>query len=161
MSAITSSVMLAQTTGLVQFNGGGTQYVVSASNGTLYAFFVDTASDIQYKCSFNNGTTWSTASTFSGAQTITQLSVWYDGWSGINDGHIHVAWVDSALDDVVYKRLNTVEHTTSSAVTSSIATSTNTNGALSICRARGGMLYIAWNIDGGTETGFVTSSNTG
>lgn len=161
MSAITSSVMLAQTTGLVQFNGGGTQYVVSASNGALYAFYVDTASDIQYKRSFNNGTTWSTASTFSGAQTITQLSVWYDGWSGINDGHIHVAWVDSVLDDVVYKRLNTVGNTTSSAVSASTALSTATNGALSICRARGGMLYIAWNIDGGTETFFVTSSNTG
>lgn len=161
MSVITGSVLLAQTTGLVQFNGAGTQYVVSASNGVLYAIILSDNSDIYYKRSFNNGMTWTTASSFSGATTTTQLSVWYDRWSGIDDHMIHMAFVNSADDDVKYRYLNTNTNTLGSLVVAAAHASTAANGALSICRSRGGDLFIAYNIDGGTETGFVTSSDTG
>jgi len=160
---ITGSVQAAQTSGITQWNGAGTQYIVSASNGALYLFYIATDGDIYYRKSFNGGMTWGIPVTVSGAITATQLSVWYDRWSGINDDFVHICWSESAADDVTYRRLQTSASVDSlaTAVIAFAGASTAANGALSICRARGGNLGIAYNIDGGTEDGFVRSTDTG
>lgn len=145
------------------FNGGSTNYMISASNGYLYNLFIDAASDIAFRKSNDHGISWSFPVNISGGITATQLSVWYDGWSGIPDGLIHVAYVESVLDDVTYRRIDTLNNDAiSSAAIAFAGASTAAGATLSICRARGGNLYITFNIDNGLEDGFVTSSiNTG
>lgn len=143
--------------------GGSTNYMISASNGYLYNICVGPASDIMFRKSIDHGISWGYPVKISGAISATQLSVWYDGWSNIPDGLIHVAYVESVSDDVLYARIDTLND--DDYIPSSVAysgSSTAANATLSICRAYGGNLYIVYNIDGGVEDGFVTSSiNTG
>jgi len=154
--------LLAQTNGLTQFNMGGSTYLVQTNSGVLYAIYLDTNADVSFKKSTNGGKTWSSNTVISGAITGVQLSVWYDRWSGINADLIHVCWSESGLDDVSYRSIDAANNDTLSAITIAFAgASTATTGTLSIARARGGNLGIIFNIDGGTETGYAKSTNTG
>lgn len=156
-------VIAAQTTGLVQFNGGGTQYLVQKSDGTLVLFYVDTGSDVAVRYSTNRGLTWSTP-TIVFAGTVTALSVWYDRWSGISADLVHVAYTESATDDTLYKYVDIADPSLfvlSTQTTIFAGTSTATGGNLSITRARGGNLYCHTMIDAGAEGGFYRSTDVG
>lgn len=159
--SIDYNVMMDRTVA-AHFNGGSTNYMISASNGYLYNVYVDTASDISFRKSVDHGMSWSPPTVISGPITATQLSVWYDGWSAIDTGIIHVAYVESVRDDVSYRSIDTINNdVTSSATIAFAGASTAAGAAMTICRATGGNLYIVYNIDATTELGFATSSNVG
>lgn len=154
-----ADVIVAQTTGLVQFNGGGTQYVIQANNGALYLVYVDTGSDVAFRKSTNKGLTWS-APVVVFAGTVTAISVWYDRWSDISADLIHVAYQESATDDTLYRTIDTASSDALSTQTTIFAGATTaTGGWLSITRARGGNVYCYTCIDAGAEGGFFRLPN--
>lgn len=154
-----ADVLAAQTTGLVQFNGGGTQYLVKANNGSLYLIYVDTGSDVAFKKSDNGGLTWGNP-TVVFAGTTTAISVWYDRWSNISADLIHIAYTESATDDTLYRTINTASSDALSTQTVIFAgASTATGGHLSITRAVGGNVYCKTVIDAGAEGGFYRLPN--
>lgn len=143
----------------IQYSGAGTNYVVQTLNGDMYIVFVDTGSDVFYTKSTNGGITWQNpVSVFTG--TVTNLSVWYDRWSGISADLIHIAYTESATDDTLYRTINAGNSDTLSTQTTIFAgTSTANGGFLTIARARGGNVYCRTMIDAGTEGGFYRLPN--
>jgi hypothetical protein len=94
------------------------------------------------------------------AGTTTALSVWYDRWSNISAGLIHLAYQESVTDDTFYRTINTESSDALSTQTVILlGTSTAAGGAVSICRSRGGNVYCATMIDAGAEGGFLRLPN--
>lgn len=134
------------------YSGAGTRYVVEANNGDLYCIYLDFALDVVYRKSTDDGVTWgSPVAIFTGSAT--QLSVWFDRWSGISAGLIHVAYTESITDDTFYRTINTESSDSLSTQTTIFAgASTALTGALSITRARGGNVFCMVCIDAGAES---------
>lgn len=150
---------MAQTTGLLQFTGGGSQYLVQTPAGVLYLFYVDTGRDLAFKKSSDGGLSWS-AATVVFAGTITGFSVWYDRWSGINADLIHLAYTESGGSDTLYRTVNAGSGDALSTQTTIFAGASQAAGqGLSITRARGGNVYCKTTIDAGAEGGFYRLPN--
>lgn len=141
------------------FAGGGTNYVVETPAGVLYIVFIDASSDVSYTKSTDGGLSWA-APTVVFAGTATNLSVWYDRWSGISAGLIHCAYTESGASDTLYRTIDTESSDTLSTQTTIFAgTSTASGGHLSIARGRGGNVYCKTCIDAGAEGGFFRLPN--
>lgn len=140
------------------YTGAGVNYIIQTPSGVLYMVFVETSTDVFFKKSVDNGTTWSIAtSIFTG--TVTNLAVWYDRWSNISAGLIHIAYTDSGTDDTLYRTIDTESSDALSTQTVIFAgTSTAAGGHLSITRAVGGNVYCKTVIDAGAEGGFYRLS---
>lgn len=146
-------------TGPANFNGASTQYVVSTPAGVLYVVYVDSQSDVVFRKSSDGGVSWSD-STVVFAGTTTAVSVWYDRWSGISAGLIHIAYQESATDDTLYRTVNTESSDALSTQTVIFAGASTAAGChMSITRARGGNVYCKTVIDAGTEGGFYRLAN--
>lgn len=154
-----ADVLFAQTTGLVQFNGGGTSYVVQTPDGVDYLIYVDTLSDLAFRKSTDGGLTWSVPTViFTGS--VVSFAVWYDRWSNIAAGLIHLAYTESGTSDTLYRTINTESADALSTQTVIFAgTSAAGGGMLSITRARGGNVYCRTMIDAGAEGGFYRLPN--
>lgn len=155
-----ADVLAGQTTGIVQFNGAGTQYIVQSIANALYLFYVDTGSDLAYKKSTDGGLTWGDpVIIFAG--TVVGFAVWYDRWSNISAGLIHLAYTESGASDTLYRTVNTESADALSTQTVIFAgTSAVTTGSqISITRARGGNVYCRVCIDAGAEGGFFRLPN--
>lgn len=157
-----ADVMVAQTTGVLQFTGGGTPYLVVTPTGVMYAIYVDTGSDLAFKKSLDYGLTWS-APTVIFAGTVVAFSVWYDRWSGIAAGMIYCAYSESGGSDILFRTINTESADALGTQTTVFAgTSTAAGGAFSICRARSsGAIRVAGSIDAGAEDGAWESGDGG
>lgn len=154
-----ADVLAAQTTGLLQFTGGGSQYVVETPAGVLYLVYVDTGSDLAFKKSTDGGLSWS-AATVVFAGTITGFSVWYDRWSGIAADLIHLAYTESGGSDTLYRTIDAASADALSTQTTIFAGTSQAAGqGLSITRARGGNVYCKTTIDAGAEGGFFRLPN--
>lgn len=154
-----ADLTVAQTTGVLQFTGGGHSYVVHANNGASYLFFVDTGSDLAFKKSVDGGLTWSLPTVIL-AGTIVSFAVWYDRWSGLSADLIHLAYTDGADSDTKYRTVNTASADALSTQTVIFAgTSSAGGGSLTIARSRGGNVYCRTTIDAGVEGGFFRLPN--
>lgn len=154
-----ANILVAQSTGLVQFNGGGVNYIVQTDAGVLYLVYVDSGSDVAFRKSSNGGLSWE-APTIVFAGTVTALSIWYDRWSDIAAGLIHCAYQESATDDILYRTINTESSDAlSTQTTIFLGASTAAGGWMSITRARGGNVYCYGCIDAGAEGGFFRLPN--
>ncbi len=142
-----------------QHTGAGTNFVVKDNSGNFYLIFIDGAADVVWSKSTDGGITWTDeVSIFAGSAT--SLSIWYDRWSGIAAGLIHIAYTESGGADTLYRNLDTENSDTlSTQVTIFNGASTAASGALSICRARGGNVYCKTMIDNGVEGGFYRLPN--
>ena len=148
-----------------QRTGAGTNYVVVTPGGVIYVVYIEYPTPIvKFTKSSDGGLTWSTPTTVSAEDSCTQLSIWYDRWSGIAAGLIHCAWSELADgDDTHYRSIDTENSDTLSTETT-IATSTTAvaaGSAISIVRARGGNLYCKVTVDAGAEGGFFGSTDVG
>lgn len=147
-----------------QYTGAGSQYFVESISGDYYCIYINQATtDIEYRKSTDGGLSWGAAVTVITLGTTTQLSVWYDRWSNISAGLIHVVACDTTADDVVYRSIDTESSDSLSTQTVVFAATTalTASGSLSICRARGGNLYCVYDVDGGAEHGFSRSTDVG
>ena len=159
MATFRQDAALSSTAGLIQFNGGSVVHMVQTPTGVLYAIYIDSASDVVFKKSTNSGLSWSApVSVFAG--TATALAVWYDRWSNISAGLIHLAYTESVTDDTLYRTINTESSDALSTQTSIFAgASTATGGCLAITRAVGGNVYCKTVIDAAAEGGFYRLPN--
>jgi hypothetical protein len=151
--------IFAATSNAATFQGGGTNYLVETTGGVLYLIYIDTNIDVVFIKSTNGGFTWSTPTViFAGSATA--VSVWYDRWSNIAAGLIHVAYQESATDDTFYRTINTASSDAlSTQTTIFLGASTAAGGHLSITRAVGGNVYCKTVIDAGAEGGFFRLLN--
>jgi hypothetical protein len=141
------------------YNGAGSNYIVHANNGSVYVVYINTASDIVYKKSNDGGLNW-TVNIVVFAGSATQVSVWYDRWSGLATDLIHIAYTESATDDTLYRTINTASSDALSTQTVIFGgASTATGNFLSITRAVGGNVYCRTQIDAGVEGGFYRLPN--
>lgn len=141
------------------FGGAGTNYIVQTPAGVLYLVYTDFNLDLSWKKSMDGGLTWSVP-TLIFAGSLVSVSVWYDRWSNISAGLIHIAWTESGTDDTLYRTLNTESSDALSTQTTIFAGGTTAaGGALSITRAVGGNVYCATMIDAGAEGGFFRLPN--
>lgn len=154
-----ATVHVAQTN-LNTSAGAATNYIVQTPVGVLYFIYGDTGSDVAFKKSTDGGLTWSNP-TIVFAGTIISLSVWYDRWSGIAAGLIHIAYTETGGNDTLYRTINTESSDALSTQTTIFAgTSVVITGShLSIVRARGGNVYCKTQIDAGAEGGFFRLPN--
>jgi hypothetical protein len=154
---ITQSVLA--TANNAMFVGGGTTYSVCVdANTTRYVFYIDSNSDVAYIKSTDSGDSWADPVTvFTG--TTVQLAIWFDEWSGLSSGLIHIAYTENVTDDVLYRNLAIADDSLSTQTTIFAGDSSTGNGALSITRSRGGNLYCLYDIDAGTEHGFARALN--
>lgn len=146
----------------------GTNYVVQANNGSIYAFGIGLAqtgaltNQVYYIKSLDNGITWSAPVLIQTGLLGSQISIWYDRWSGLSSDYIHVAYTDETLDDCFYRNINTASGDALSAQTTIfLGASTASRPWMSISVARGGNIYCLVMIDGGTEETFVRSTDNG
>jgi len=140
--------------------GASVNYLIEANNGDLYFVYSSGSHvDVCFIKSTNGGLSWSQPTLiFTG--TATAVAVWYDRWSGIAAGLIHIAYTESATDDTLYRTINTESADALSTQTTIFAgTSTAGAGMLAISRARGGNVYCRTMIDAGAEGEFRRLAN--
>lgn len=156
-----ADIYVARSTGSHVY-GGAVNSLVQTPTGVLYLVYVDSNADVSFRKSTDGGLTWSLPVLVSSALSVTQLSIWYDRWSGISAGKIHCAYSESVIDDVFYRSINTESSDAlSSEITVFSGASTASGGALSVCAARSGYLYILVCIDAGAESEFARSTDGG
>lgn len=157
-----ADILVAQVvTGSANWDGGGTRYLVPLHSDplTIYCIYIDSQSDVAFRKSTDGGFSWG-APTVVFTGTTTALSVWYDRWSNISAGLIHLAYTESVTDDTLYRTINTESSDALSTQTTIFAgASTAPGGHLSITRAVGGNVYCKTVIDAGAEGGFYRLPN--
>jgi hypothetical protein len=141
-------------------------YLVKTSGGVIYALFISGVDNVLYWVkSSDGGFSWTNPATVKGiGASSSGWAVWYDAWTPGDSGTlIHIWTFDTTADDVTWRTLDTSSDTLSSEVV--VFAGATTGGAANTCisgtKAIGGNLYVAFDIDGGTETGFYRSVDAG
>ena len=128
-----------------------------------YMFGINGDSDLDYIKTTDGGKTWGTAvDVFTG--TVSAFDVWYDQWTPGDTGRtIHIWFIDDDADDPTYIRFNTADDTKSAAITvAALASAVPGRGVfISGTKAKGGNLYVAFDIDAGAEKGLYRSVDNG
>lgn len=137
---------------------------VKVSDSALYTFFTDNdGNDFFYSKSTDGGFTWGEPVVIrTGA--VDGVAVWYDKWTPSDTGtKVHLAYIDNGVDDVFYRSLDTSGDSlgTEATIFAGATAVSGVNTCIALTKARGGNLYCAFDIDGGTETGFYRSVDAG
>ena len=141
--------------------------LVWTDKDTGYIFFNDHFRDLHYRKTTDAGASWGTEVSIR-TGTVNSIAVWYDKWTKDDTGDvIHIAFVETITDDILYRSLDTSDDSLSGLVTvfdGASATDGSTVDAvpmISIVKARGGNIYVGGWIDGaisGGENGFWRST---
>lgn len=130
-----------------------------------YHFYISSIVDLHYKKSSDSGATWATRVDVK-AGTLSCGCVWYNRWTpGLSGTKIHCAYLDSNVDDVLYRELETATDVQGTEVqvvngaSYNLAASTWDLRCIAVSVARGGRIGILWSGDGGTELGLHTSDD--
>jgi len=156
-----ADVLIFQTASSEVYLGAGTKHLVETPSGVLYQFYCNTAFDLYYKKSTDNGFTWSQIKLFK-TGSVQGYALYADWWAGISGTLIHVWHTDDNVDDVFYNTLDTASDAVGTertvvALTSAVSTGSHITG----CIARGGYLFCHVCIDAGAEGGFYRSTDAG
>ena len=143
-------------------NCGQSNHIVYVSATDWYIFFISNDnSDVYYQKSDNSGLTWN-APVLIKATTGCGIAVWFDKWTPSDAGTlIHVAYMETAGSDVFYRSLDTASDTLGTEITvfAGASFSANANTCLSITKTREPKIIVAFDGDGGTETGTYESDD--
>ncbi|KKL86886.1 hypothetical protein LCGC14_1940240, partial [marine sediment metagenome] len=130
-------------------------------------FYVDGTTTLVYRKTTDGGASWGGKVTVASGGALNKFSVWYDRWTSGDDGTlIHIAFVRNSGDGTFYRNLDTSTDTfgilaTVAAYLNGSLVSAYTNTCCAITKARGGNLYIAYNVDAAPEEGFYRSIDAG
>lgn len=141
--------------------------LVKTPGGVWYQIFfspIDNGLYVTY--SSDGGFGWVSPALIKATGTNSIAALWYDKDTPSNTGTIiHIVYMDATSDDILYRPLDTaggvVSLGTETTVFAGVSTGSLANTALSITRAIGGNLYVAFDMDGGTEVGFYRSTDAG
>ena len=100
---------------------------------------------------------------------VDMITCWYTRWTNdLLDDEIHIVYVDNTTDDIFYTKLvfdGTITNPTptidDTGILAGSTTATTSGTHLSICVAESGYIYVAYNLDGGSEVGTLRSTNGG
>lgn len=159
-----ADIMVASSLAANFRNGTQAAYKVHTATA-VYVFQISSLDNgLHWSKSTDGEITWSDPVIVSVTGAVQGFAVWYDKWTPGNTGTIiHLAYFESTTDDVFYKQLDTNGDTLGSEITvfAGASTGTVTNTCIAITRAIGGNIYVAFDIDGGTEKGFYRSTDGG
>ena len=135
-------------------------YVIRVANDDLYKVFVlDQTQDIYWVKSTDGGFTWNEPTVIA-TGTIEVFGVWYDQWSTATGNLIYIVWLEAAV--IHFRTLDTSTDTLGTDVSAFTGVSQlNSLNIAGVTKAVGGNLFIAYDIDGGTENGMVRSTDAG
>lgn len=138
---------------------------VWVSPTTAYVVYIDSNIDLVYQKTGDGGATWD-APVVIRTGTVFKYSIWFDKWTPGDSGtKIHIAYMDSAVDDVFYRFLDTSGDSLGTERTVFAGASflnVAWNGSIiDITKARSGYLYIAFWADTSGELGFFRSTDGG
>src|SRR6056297_2782645 len=93
------------------FNYTGAQ-TVFVSDSVGYNFYRDSTGQCVYNKSTDAGDTWGTPVIVDSQTDCIRIVVWYDKWTpGDAGSNIHIATMDTSLDDLFYNRIDTTTDT--------------------------------------------------
>ena len=145
----------------------------------IYIASTGRAEDPHYVRVFGNGINPNPAEDFAANIFASSISVsnrdcdmiamWYTRWTNDSLGdEMHIVYVDNNTDDIFYSKFdfdgttNTPTPSPDDTVILAGASTATTSGThLSICVSESGYIYVAYNLDGGTEVGTLRSTNGG
>ena len=141
---------------------GQSNHLVRTAAGVLYMFYISGSdADFYYLKSTNYGLTWGTPQLVKGSITGIGLAVWFDKWTPADTGTvIHLVYMESTGSDVFYRSLDTASDTlgTEQTVFAGASFTAGANTCLSVTKSEAGAILVAFDGDGGTETGFYKSN---
>lgn len=144
-------------------NCGQSNHIVRLANGIWYMFFTDgSASTVYYRKSTNYGLSWNLPVQIKATSAARGVACWFDQWTPGDSGTvIHLAYFESTTSDVFYRALDTASDTLGTEITilNGASANNNENTCISVTKSRGGRILVAFDIDGGTETGFYKSDD--
>lgn len=154
---------VALTAATVGGNSRGMRAIAFVSELVGYYVNIGAGTDLFYCKTTDGGKTWAAAvSLFTG--TVDSFDIWYDQWTPGDTGKmLHIAFTENGTDDVSYFKLNT----STDVVTSIVDVFAGASAVLgrgtftSITKARGGNLYVAFDMDAGAEMGLYRSVDQG
>lgn len=92
----------------VSRNVSGSPRTVFTTQSIGYTFYVDSSGACVYSKTSDGGASWGGAVTVDPQTDCLALAVWYDQWTPGDAGtRIHVATIDSSVDDIWYRSFNT------------------------------------------------------
>lgn len=135
-----------------------THLYVQTDPFTYYVFYGNVG--VVYRKSTDGGVSWGSPVSIN-TSTSGGLSIWFDKWSGLSSGYIHVAYWNGAGTPYLYYR--TVNTASSDALSTEKLiqsfTSQEDEGHITITRTRGGNVLLKAMIDNGVEGGFWRLTN--
>lgn len=139
----------------------GSNPVVQTPAGVLYRIFITNNSILVFSKSSDGGLSWANTTTINSNSTHQTPAVWYDKWSGLAGGLIHIAYTNAVSHDTYYRTIDTENSDTLSTETTIFngASAAANGSSLSITRAAGGNVYCRTCIDNGVEGGFYRLPN--
>lgn len=137
-----------------------TIYNIETPTKVCYQIYIEAVlQDLVFIKSNDKGISWSNPSLIL-AGTVNSFSLYYDRWSNISAGLIHIGIIDG--NNVKYVNIDTENNDTISAVATLLSgTSSTTGGTLSIVRTIGLNLICGGCIDSGVESFFKKSTDVG
>lgn len=123
--------------------------VVWTSTSTVYVFSRGTGNNLEVSSSTDYGKTWSGNKVVDSVNTtdVAAFSVWYDCWTATTTcgRYIHVATLDTSVDDTYYTRLDIVNNTISTTVLGTTQGGSAASGVnyAAITQAENGDLFMA------------------
>jgi hypothetical protein len=142
----------------------GLRSLVFIDADTGYQFYGDSAGAFGYSKTTDGGASWGAFVQVVAASALA-FDVWYDRWTpGDTTGTlIHVVYFNTTNDNANYRTLDTSTDTLGTQrIAFDGATAVADNGAfISVTKAVGGNLYLAFDLDAGAETGFYRSTDGG
>jgi hypothetical protein len=130
-----------------------------------YRFFIDGDGTFVYSKTTDGGASWGTPVVVHSATTQCAFDVWYDKWTPGNTGSlIHMVYFDTTNDDVFYRTLDPASSDTLGTLRTAFNGATAVAGAANFCSVtvtRSGYIYVAYDIDNGTEKGLIRSTDSG
>jgi len=125
---------------------GAKQVWTSSTDG--YVFYHNSTANIVMASTTDGGVTWSAERQVDSVNTLdaADVAVWWDGWTG--DGttqYIHIATIDTGVDDTYYTRLDltTGAFSTTVLATTQVASITVGTNYTAITKAENGVIYMA------------------
>lgn len=137
--------------------------IITDNGSVLFATMEASDNSLSLSTSFDDALTWGDKSHVKAAQ-IVGCATWYDKWTPGDTGNVmYLAYIDTTSDDVLFRTYDTSTGLfgTEVVVFAGASVGTTVNTCIAITKAIGGNLYIAFDIDGGTETGFYRSTDGG
>jgi len=146
--------------GTVKHAGFGTTNIVKTSAGVWYNVFM-AGGQVVFAKSSDGGITWSQPTSLNASNTCYTPAVWYDKWSGLAGGLIHVAYPNQTGNCVYYRTIDTASSDALSTETTMFSgvSAVSSGGGISLARMRGGNVLCHAAIDANVEGGVYKLAN--